>query len=71
MIKNAWQLNPWSYGSYSCFQPGYLTTLSGIEREPEGHCYFAGEHTAEENGFLNSAVESGMRAAAEVARSLA
>jgi monoamine oxidase len=70
MIKNAWQLNPWSYGSYSTYQPGYQTTVLGIEREPEGHCYFAGEHTASQNGFLNSAVQTGMRAAREVAASL-
>jgi monoamine oxidase len=71
MIKNAWQLNPWSYGSYSTYQPGYQTTLLGIERQPEGNCYFAGEHTASQNGFLNSAVQSGQRAAREVAASLA
>lgn len=70
MIKNAWQFNPWSYGSYSTYQPGYQTTVLGIEREPEGNCFFAGEHTASQNGFLNSAVQSGQRAAREVAASL-
>jgi monoamine oxidase len=70
MIKNAWQFNPWSFGSYSTYQPGYQTTLLGIEREPEGNCFFAGEHTAPQNGFLNSAVQSGVRAAREVAGSL-
>jgi monoamine oxidase len=70
MIKNAWQFNPWSYGSYSTYQPGYQTTLLGIEKKPEGNCFFAGEHTASENGFLNSAVETGERAARQVAESL-
>lgn len=70
MIKNAWQFNPWSYGSYSSYQPGYQTTVLGIEREPEGNCFFAGEHTASQNGFLNSAVQTGLRAAREVAASL-
>ncbi len=70
MIKNAWQFNPWSYGSYSTYQPGYQTTLLGIERVPEGNCFFAGEHTATQNGFLNSAVQTGLRAAREVAASL-
>lgn len=70
MIKNAWQFNPWSYGSYSTYQPGYQTTVLGIEREPEGNCFFAGEHTASQNGFLNSAVQTGVRAAREVAASL-
>lgn len=70
MIKNAWQFNPWSYGSYSTYQPGYQTTVLGIEREPEGNCFFAGEHTASQNGFLNSGVQTGRRAAREVAASL-
>jgi monoamine oxidase len=70
MIKNAWQFNPWSYGSYSSYQPGYQTTVLGVEREPEGNCFFAGEHTENQNGFLNSAVKSGLRAAREVASSL-
>jgi monoamine oxidase len=69
MIKNAWQFNPWSYGSYSTYPPGYQTTVLGIEREPEGNCFFAGEHTVNQNGFLNSAVQSGLRAAREVAES--
>ena len=70
MIKNAWQFNPWSYGSYSTYPPGYQTTVLGIERVPEGNCFFAGEHTVDQNGFLNSAVKSGVRAAREVAQSL-
>lgn len=71
MIKNAWQFNPWSYGSYSTYQPGYQTTVLGIERVPEGNVFFAGEHTASQNGFLNSGVQTGQRAAREVAQSLA
>jgi monoamine oxidase len=70
MIKDAWQFNPWSYGSYSTYQPGYQTTLLGIERVTEGNCFFAGEHTASQNGFLNSGVATGQRAAREVAASL-
>lgn len=70
MIKDAWSGNPWSLGSYSYFSPGYQTRVVGIEAEPEGNCFFAGEHTAPLNAFLNSAVESGMRASAEVAASL-
>ncbi len=70
MTRDAWRSNPWSLGSYA-FQPiGYATSLSGIEALPEGNCFFAGEHTASESGFLNAAVESGQRAAAEVLASL-
>ena len=38
--------NPWSLGSYSYLPVGYATKYLGIEKEPEGHCFFAGEHTA-------------------------
>lgn len=70
IIKDAWQYNPWSLGSYSYFPPRYQTTVSGIEAEPEGHCFFAGEHTASQTGYLNAGVETGERAARQVAASL-
>ena len=70
MIKDAWKENPWSLGSYSYYQPGYQTTVVGIEAEPEGNCFFAGEHTASQNAFLNSGVQTGMRAAKQVIASL-
>lgn len=70
MIKDAWKDNPWSLGSYSYFSPGYQTRLGGIAAEPEGNCFFAGEHTSEQTGFLNSAVKSGLRAAGTVTASL-
>ncbi len=71
VIRNAWRTNPWSGGSYVYYPPGYMTTLLGIEAEREGNYFFAGEHTSGEwQGFLNGAVESGMRAAHEVLASL-
>jgi monoamine oxidase len=70
MTRDAWRGNPWSLGSYSHQPPGYATAISGIEAEPEGNCFFAGEHTAEQPGYLNSAVETGQRAAKEILTSL-
>ena len=70
LMKDAWKENPWSLGSYCYFPPGYQTSLAGIEAEPEGHCFFAGEHTASQNGYLNSGVETGLRAARELIASL-
>ncbi|MBX9962145.1 MAG: FAD-dependent oxidoreductase [Burkholderiales bacterium] len=71
VIRNAWHTNPWSGGSYVYYPPGYMTTLLGVEAEREGNYFFAGEHTSRDwQGFLNGAVESGMRAAREVLRSL-
>lgn len=71
VIRNAWHTNVWSGGSYAYYPPGYMTTLLGIEAEREGNYFFAGEHTSRDwQGFLNGAVESGMRAAREVLASV-
>lgn len=72
VIRDAWSSNPWSRGSYAYYPVGYATSVLGIEPEPEGHCHFAGEHTSLQwQGFLNGAVESGLRAAREVLRAVA
>ena len=67
---DVWKQNPWSRGSYSYYGPGYQTNLFGIEKVPEGHCFFAGEHTWSQSGFLNAGVASGDRAAKQVMQSL-
>ncbi|SCF06123.1 monoamine oxidase [Micromonospora viridifaciens] len=66
--RDAWPLNPWSKGAYSAQKPGQYTRFFGIEGVREGNVHFAGEHTSIEYfGYLNGAVESGERAAKEVA----
>lgn len=70
-IRNAWERYPWTRGSYALFKPGQYTTLNGALDTAEGPVHFAGEHTsAQWQGYLNGAVESGQRAAAEVAVAL-
>ncbi|NJC71946.1 FAD-dependent oxidoreductase [Planosporangium thailandense] len=65
--RDAWPLNPWTKGAYSCPRPGQYTGFFGIEAAREGNVHFAGEHTSIDYfGFLNGAVESGERAAKEV-----
>ena len=72
VIRNAWDRYPWTRGSYCAPEPGQYTAFHGIEWEPEGHVYFAGEHTSDEaSGYMEGAVESGQRAAGEVLESLA
>jgi monoamine oxidase len=68
-IRNAWDRHPWSRGSYSLLKPGQYTAFHGIEHLPEGRVRFAGEQSSQEwYGYLNGAVESGVRAAGEVLR---
>lgn len=62
-----WPGNPFSRGSFSFYKVGQYTRFGGIEGEPEGNCYFAGEHTSvDAQGYLNGAVETGQRAASQV-----
>jgi monoamine oxidase len=62
-----WPRNPWTLGSYSYYRVGQYQQFSGAEREMVGSCHFAGEHTSQDaQGYLEGAVESGIRAAAEV-----
>ncbi|MEO8751468.1 MAG: FAD-dependent oxidoreductase [Casimicrobiaceae bacterium] len=70
-IRNAWDRNPWSLGSYALVKPGQYTSFYGVEGEREGNVFFAGEHTSEgSQGYMNGAVETGRRAAGEVLASL-
>jgi monoamine oxidase len=69
VIRNAWDRHPWSRGSYSLLKPGQYTAFHGIESLPEGRVHFAGEQSsADWYGYLNGAVESGLRAASDVRR---
>lgn len=71
VIRNAWDRYPWSRGSYSLLKPGQYTVFHGIEHLPEGRVRFAGEQSSLSwYGYLNGAVESGLRAAGEVLAAL-
>jgi monoamine oxidase len=62
-----WTGYPWTKGSYSYWKVGQYTSFAGIEKERQGTCHFAGEHTSIDfQGYLNGAVETGERAAGEI-----
>ena len=62
-----WESDPWSRGGYAIFDPSYDPALRGWLARPCGRVFFAGEHTSVRwQGYMNGAVESGRRAAAEV-----
>lgn len=62
-----WPGYRWTKGSYSYWKIGQYTKFSGVERERQGNCHFAGEHTSVDfQGYLNGAVETGERAANEI-----
>jgi monoamine oxidase len=61
-----WDAEPWAHGAYAWFKPGQLTSLMRPLTEPEGCIHFAGEHLASASGWMQGALESGLRAAREV-----
>jgi monoamine oxidase len=61
-----WHQDPFARGAYAYFEPGQMSTLLPIAQQPEGRIHFAGEHTSAWHGWMNGALESGNRAAAEV-----
>jgi monoamine oxidase len=63
-----WEADPWSRGGYAVFDSSFDPALRGWLAQPCGRLFFAGEHTSIAwQGYMNGAVESGRRAAAEVA----
>ena len=58
----------WVRGGYAVFDPRFPPTLRPWLSRPAGRIVFAGEHTSDRwQGYMNGAVESGKRAAIEVA----
>jgi monoamine oxidase len=62
-----WEDDAWAGGGYAVFGPGFDSRLREWLARPCGRVFFAGEHThARWQGYMNGAIESGQRAAAEV-----
>jgi monoamine oxidase len=63
-----WEHDPMARGGYAYFDPGFDPSLRAWLARPCGRLFFAGEHTSLKwQGYMNGAVESGRRAAAEIA----
>lgn len=62
-----WNDDPWVRGGYAFFDPEFDPRGRDLLARPSGRVFFAGEHTSVRwQGYMNGAVESGRRAAAEV-----
>jgi monoamine oxidase len=63
-----WEDDPFARGGYAYFDPAFDPDLRTWLSRPAGRLFFAGEHTSIKwQGYMNGAVESGRRAAAEIA----
>lgn len=62
-----WENDPWARGGYAFFDPSFAPALRDWLARPSGRLAFAGEHTSVRwQGYMNGALESGKRAAAEI-----
>jgi monoamine oxidase len=62
-----WDADLWSRGGYAFFDPSFDAGSRDWLARPHGPMFFAGEHTSIKwQGYMNGAVESGQRAAAEI-----
>ena len=69
-VERNWAAERWSRGCYSgAFGPSGWTDFGPALRQPVGRIHWAGTETATVwNGYIDGAISSGERAAAEVAR---
>lgn len=65
-ISFNWGKNPFSAGCFTLFTPGQMDDFGDSIQKHEGRLHFAGEHTSSFHGWIEGAVESGIRVAYEV-----
>jgi len=72
LIEHNWSEEPWTRGCYAGYMPpGVWSDFGSALREPIGRLHWAGTETSEIfTGYMDGAVRSGERAAAEVAPGL-
>lgn len=63
----AWYDDRHASGAFALFDPGQQTELHDAIVAPEGRIHFAGEHCSLFHAWIQGALESGLRAAAEIA----
>lgn len=68
--SHAWDLEPASRGDYAWFAPGEMRLFLRHLHTAEGRIHFAGDHTSTMPGWMQGALDSGVRAAGEVLASV-
>ncbi|KDE49384.1 amine oxidase [Geobacillus sp. CAMR12739] len=64
--SHSWVRYPYSGGAFTMMKPNQVTELSPYIATPEGRVHFAGEHASTHHGWIQGAIESGIRVAHEV-----
>lgn len=64
----AWQTDRYTRGAYALYRPGQWFTLRPLLQRPHLNVFFAGEHLADWQGFMEGAIVSGENAAQALVR---
>ena len=64
--SHSWQRDPWSRAAWAAPTPTQDAQLGSALARAEGPVHFAGEHISGARGWMNGAIESGLRAATEI-----
>ncbi len=64
--SHSWQRDPWSRAAWAEPTPTQDAQLGSALARPDGPLHFAGEHISGARGWMNGALESGLRAAEEI-----
>lgn len=70
-VSVAWDADPLARGAFAWFKAGQMSALLPHIARPEGRLFFAGEHTSPWFGWMEGALQSGVRAASEAAQASA
>ncbi len=65
-VSKSWDEDPWARGAFAYLRPGQMRSLLPHLARPEGRVHFAGEHTSPWSGWMQGALDSGLRAAREI-----
>ena len=65
-VSHMWHDDEFSGGAFAQFAPGQQTQLHDAIVAPEGRVLFAGEHASLAHAWIQGAVESGLRSAAQI-----
>jgi monoamine oxidase len=65
-MSHSWAQDEYTFGAFALFDPHQETELFDAMWTPHKKVHFAGEHTSLKHGWIEGAVESGIRAAWEI-----
>lgn len=69
-MTHSWAEDEHNFGAFSIFEPHQETELFDAMWQPQKGIHLAGEHTSLKHGWIEGAVESGIRAACEIYQSV-